>query len=149
MPGLAHREAAEKKKAQDCFFGARQRRLVLLDSYTSLHSDKKQLLGFALQQSLWACDPSFHKSDIPIAHIARLSLCVCVCVCVKWPYTAGERVHGTTEGSLSQGTRVCPCGSGSSTMGTILVPSHPAGWNQSCSGAGSRRQAGPSIPVGI
>lgn len=50
--------------------------LVWLD--TSLHLDKKQLLGFALQSSkrMWSIVPWI--CDIPIAHIARLTLCVCV-----------------------------------------------------------------------
>lgn len=74
------------------------------------------------------------------------SVRMCVTMCSDH---ACERVHRTTEGSLSQGTRVCLCGLGSSTMGTIPVPSHAAGWNQSCSEVDSRRQAGPGIPVGI
>ena len=93
---------------------------------TQVYIQTKSNCWALLSSSLRSCDPSLYKSDIPIAHIARLPL-LCVCVCVKRPFAACERVHGTTEGSLSRGTRVCPCGSGSSTMGTIPVPSHPAG----------------------
>lgn len=74
-----HSEGGCRKKASNSFFEPRQRRLVLPDSYTSLGSDKKQLLGFDVQQSvsMWSILP--HICNIPIAHIARLPVCVSVC----------------------------------------------------------------------